>query len=375
MKKALFLMFVFLGFTAISNAQLVNQQQNQQRKIQVAILFDTSGSMNGLLSQAKSRIWNIVNTLTTFKYNGQTPAFEFALYDYGNSTISAEKQYVRCISPLTTDLDDISAKLFGLTTNGGEEYCAAVIQTALDELKWSKDSRDMKLIYIAGNEPFNQGPIDYKKSLKNAIGQDVFVNTIYCGQYEQGVREFWYEGAELGEGKYFNINQNEKIKFIATPYDDSISALNTKLNKTYIGYGVEGKRKKAEQEAQDANAMSVAKESAVERTMSKSSAAYVNTTWDLVDYSLSNPKALKDIKDEDLPEEMRGKTIEQKEKILEEKRNERAEIQSKVAQLGGKRQEYIDNELKNTAGDDDFGKAIAKSLIELGAKKNYSNEK
>ena len=59
-------------------AQLVNQQQNQQRKIQVAILFDTSGSMNGLLSQAKSRIWNIVNTLTTFKYNGQTPTFEFA---------------------------------------------------------------------------------------------------------------------------------------------------------------------------------------------------------------------------------------------------------------------------------------------------------
>ena len=87
-------MFIFLGFTAITNAQLVNQQQNQERKIQVAILFDTSGSMNGLLNQAKSRIWNIVNTLTTFKYNGQTPVFEFALYDYGNSTISAEKQYL-----------------------------------------------------------------------------------------------------------------------------------------------------------------------------------------------------------------------------------------------------------------------------------------
>lgn len=375
MKKALFLMFVFLGLGAISNAQLVNQQQTQQRKIQVAILFDTSGSMNGLLSQAKSRIWNIVNTLTSFKYNGQTPDFEFALYDYGNSTISSKVNYVRCISPFTTDLDDISAKLFGLTTNGGEEYCAAVIQTALNELKWSKDSRDMKLIYIAGNEPFNQGPIDYKKSLKNAVGQDVFVNTIYCGPYEQGVRELWYEGAELGEGKYFNINQNEKIKFIATPYDDSISALNIKLNKTYLGYGAEGTRKKAEQERQDANAGQVAKENAVERTMSKSSAAYVNTSWDLVDYSLSDPKALKDMKDADLPEELRGKTLEQKEKILADKRNERAEIQSQVARLGGKRQDYIDNELINTAGEDDFGKAVAKSLIELGAKKNYSNEK
>jgi hypothetical protein len=375
MKNTICTLFVILGLTTISTAQLANQQQNQQRKIQVAILFDTSGSMNGLLSQAKSRIWNIVNTLTTFKYDGQTPDFEFALYDYGNSTISSKVNYVRCISPFTTDLDDISAKLFGLTTNGGEEYCAAVIQTALDELKWSKDSRDMKLIYIAGNEPFNQGPIDYKKSLKNAIGQDVFVNTIYCGPYDQGVRELWYEGAELGQGKYFNIDQNEKIRFIATPYDDSISALNTKLNKTYLGYGAEGKRKKEEQSKQDDNAMSIASENAVERTMSKSSAAYVNTSWDLVDYSLSNPKALKDIKDEDLPEEMRGKTLEQKEKILEEKRIERAEIQSQVARLGGKRQSYIENELKNTKGEDDFGKAVAKSLIELGEKKNYSNEK
>ena len=94
-----------------------------------------------------------------------------------------------------------------------------------------------------------------------------------------------------------------------------------------------------------------------------------------MDYSLSDPKALEEIKDEDLPEEMRGKSLAEKEKILQEKRNERAQIQAQVARLGGKRQVYIENELNNTEGEDDFGKAVAKSLIELGAKKNYSNEK
>jgi hypothetical protein len=374
MKQVLFLLVVLLGFSSISTAQLVNQQQNQQRKIQVAILFDTSSSMNGLLSQAKSRIWNIVNTLTAFEYNGQVPAFEFALYDYGNSSLSAKDNYVRCISPFTTDLDDISAKLFGLTTSGGEEYCAAVIQTTLDRLTWSADSRDMKLIYIAGNEPFNQGPIDYKKTLKNAKDQGVFVNTIYCGPYEQGVEYLWYEGAELGVGKYFNIDQNEEIRFIATPYDDSITVLNEKLNNTYLGYGVEGKRKKEEQVVQDANANAIASESAVERTMSKSSAAYVNTSWDLVDYAVSNPKALKDMKDSDLPDKLKGKSLEQKEKILDDMRKERADIQAQVGRLANKRQEYIDNELKNSEGEDDFGKAVAKSLIELGSKMNYSNK-
>jgi len=49
-------------------------------KIQVALLLDTSNSMDGLIEQAKSRLWNIVNTLTTLKYNGQTPNIEISLY-------------------------------------------------------------------------------------------------------------------------------------------------------------------------------------------------------------------------------------------------------------------------------------------------------
>jgi hypothetical protein len=39
---------------------------------------------------------------------------------------------------------------------------------------------DLKLIYIAGNEPFNQGPIDYKKVCEIASAKGIFVNTIYC---------------------------------------------------------------------------------------------------------------------------------------------------------------------------------------------------
>jgi hypothetical protein len=50
-------------------------------KIQVALLLDTSNSMDGLIDQAKSRLWNIVNTLTTLKYDGQTPNIEIYLYE------------------------------------------------------------------------------------------------------------------------------------------------------------------------------------------------------------------------------------------------------------------------------------------------------
>lgn len=54
--------------------------------------------MDGLIDQAKSRLWNIVNTLTTLKYSGQTPDIEIALYEYGNDGLSKESNYIRQIA-------------------------------------------------------------------------------------------------------------------------------------------------------------------------------------------------------------------------------------------------------------------------------------
>jgi hypothetical protein len=181
-----------------------------QRKIQLVILFDTSNSMDGLIDQAKSRIWAIVNETSGLKYQGITPVLEIAMYDYGNSGLSAESHYIRQQIPFTSDLDLVSEKLFSLRTNGGSEYCGAVIQKSLMDLNWSLDPKDLKMIYIAGNEPFNQGPIDYKKSCELAVSKNVFVNTIHCGSYEEGVRGFWKDGADVGEGKYFHIDYSIK---------------------------------------------------------------------------------------------------------------------------------------------------------------------
>ena len=364
------LLFLVVSTTVI--AQRANQNQNEKRKIQVAILFDTSGSMNGLLNQAKTRIWGIINTLTTFRYNGENPAFEFALYDYGNSTIPATDNYVRQITPFTTDLDLISSKLFGLSTNGGQEYCAAVIETSLDDLEWSKDNRDMKLIYIAGNEPFNQGPIDYKLILKKAKNNGVFVNTIYCGPYEQGVKDLWYDGSLLSDGKYLNIDQNKQIEIAKTPYDDSIRVLNDRLNKTYISFGTEGKLKKMDQIQQDSNALSASPSSSLERTISKSSKAYKNSSWDLVDYVSNQEDAFDHISDQDLPVELMGKSKEEKEEFVLKLTNERSAVQLQISNLAQLRKSFIELEMKNSEVKDDFGNAVTNSLIELGLKMNYT---
>ena len=72
------------------------------RKIQLVILFDTSNSMDGLIEQAKSRIWSIVNETTGLRHNGMVPTLEIAVYDYGNSSIAAEKKFIRQQTAFTT---------------------------------------------------------------------------------------------------------------------------------------------------------------------------------------------------------------------------------------------------------------------------------
>lgn len=347
----------------------------ENTKIQVAILLDTSGSMDGLIEQAKSRLWNIVNTLTTLKYSGKTPTIEIGLYEYGNDGISAEKNYIRQVTPLTTDLDLISEKLFSLRTNGGSEYCGAVIGDATKELKWDDGKNNMKLVYICGNEGFDQGPINYKEAISDALKKGIYINTIFCGNQDEGIRLFWKNGADIAQGKYFNINSNETIQYIATPYDVRINELNIKINMTYIGYGSQGVAKKMNQSVQDKNAESISAANSTERAVSKSKAAYTNTDWDLVDRVKDDKDAISKIKEEELPSELKGKSTTEIKKIVDEKTKEREAIQKEIAELAKKRQDFIDAEAKKQNTQDDLGNAISNSIIELAKTKKYTVDK
>lgn len=359
--------------TETSTIEIPKMEENT--KIQVALLLDTSNSMDGLIEQAKSRLWNIVNTLTTLKYAGKNPTIEIALYEYGNDGLSAEKNYIRQVTALTTDLDLISEKLFSLRTNGGSEFCGAVIQDATKELKWDDGKNNMKLVYIAGNEAFNQGGINYKDAITTAVKNNIYVNTIFCGNHDEGIKLLWKDGADVAQGKFFNINSNQTVQYIATPYDTKINECNIQINNTYISYGHQGAAKKRNQAVQDKNAESISGANSAERAVSKSKAAYTNTEWDLVDKVKEDKEAISKIKEEELPAELKGKSIPEIKAIVAEKTKEREAIQKEIAELAKKRQDYITAEAKKQNTKDDLGNAISNSIIALAKTKKYTQDK
>ena len=371
--SVLFLTIMVSIFSFVPSDLNDSSTTSAENKIQVALLLDTSNSMDGLIEQAKSRLWNIINTLTTLKYEGKEPQIEIALYEYGNDGLSSENNYIRQVAPLTTDLDLISEKLFALRTNGGSEYCGAVIQNAVKTLKWNDGQADMKLIYIAGNEPFDQGPINYKEAVSHALSNKIYVNAIFCGAGSYQESEGWKDGATRGQGKFFVINSDKVLSYIDTPYDRDIDKLNQRLNDTYIGYGKKGKEKKIMQTTQDYNAESIGMANKVERAVSKSKGVYKNEEWDIVDKYKDNPSSIQSMEAEEMPEELKGKSAKQTAEFIHQKSKERDVINLKIKDLSIKRQQYIDAANKKSGNDkDDLGKAIETSIHEMAKKIGYS---
>jgi hypothetical protein len=366
-----------LSFTQSAFAAAPGEDKpDGKQSIMLALLLDTSNSMDGLIDQAKSQLWKIVNELAGARCDDSSrPKIRIALYEYGNSGLPATLGYIRQVSPLTDDLDLISEKLFALRTNGGNEYCGQVIKTSLNELEWSGSNADLKLIFIAGNEPFTQGEIPYRVACSIAKEKDVVVNTIFCGPYSEGIETDWKSGATITGGTYMSIEQDRKTVYIATPYDDKIDALNGRLNDTYVYYGSSGASKKAMQLSQDVNAESYGKENKAERAISKSGHAYNNSSWDLVDAAKANEEVVVKAKEEELPKEMKGMSVQQRKDYVSKKSSERKSIQKEIQELSVKRQAYIDANTTKEDKDAMLDAAMIKSIKERAKAKNLSWEK
>ncbi len=364
-----------LAFAA-ATATEAQEEKEKRPLVQVALLLDTSNSMDGLINQAKTQLWKFVNEFATAKKDGKAPEIYVALYEYGNDRLSKESKWIRRVLPLTDDLDMVSKELFALRTNGGSEYCGAVIKHAVENLDWSKSDGDLKVIFIAGNEPFTQGGVDYRKACKAAIEKGITVNTIFCGNHAEGVRTHWKDGATLADGMYMHIDQS-KVVHIDAPQDKELARLGRELNRTYVGYGAAGKLRKEEQKMQDENAAKAAPGVMAQRAITKAQKdLYRNAGWDLVDAVAEGKARIEDLKDEDLPEEMRKMTVEERKAYVEKKRKERAELQKKINDLNEQRKKYVAQKMKELSGkgEDTLDSAMIKAIREQAKKKQFRFE-
>jgi hypothetical protein len=283
---------------------------------------------------------------------------------------------VRLILPLTDDLDRVSEELFALRTDGGEEYCGWVIRDAVERLEWSRSRDVYKAIFIAGNEPFTQGPVDFHASCRAAIERGVVVNTIFCGANPEGGRTGWKDGAVLADGRYLSIDQDRKVVEIPAPQDNAIAQLGVELNKTYLPYGTMGLAGLARQSAQDANAGAASPSVLVNRSVSKGNPFYCNDAWDLVDAIKNGKCKLDELKDEELPDDLRKLDKGGRKAKVDEAARQRGTIQAQILKLNQEREQYLAVERRKQLGakEDTLDRAMIEAIREQAIRHNFNFE-
>lgn len=358
---------------AIPRLHASKTAEGRRPLVQIAILLDTSGSMEGLIEQAKGQLWKIVNEFIGARQNGQAPEVQVALFEYGKSILPASEGYIRMIQPLSGDLDKISEELFALKTNGGDEYCGWVIREAVNRLEWSKSADVYRAIFIAGNEPFTQGSVRYADACKAAIEKGIVVNTIHCGASAEGISTKWQDGALLADGKFMNIDQNQAVVHFEAPQDAELVRLGAELNSTYVAFGESGRLSAERQQAQDANALSLAPQgAAVSRAVAKASANYRNESWDLVDAVKEKKVKLEELDAKQLPKELRDLNAGQRQEFVEKKLRERAGIQQKINQLNEERGKFVAEKARQSAANNTLDAAVVTAVREQAAKKRFT---
>ncbi len=340
-------------------------------KVDLVIALDTSSSMDGLIDSAREKLWDVVGLLNQAH---PRPVLRVGLVSYGNDGYRAADGWVRKESDLTTDLDSVYSKLFGLRTNGGEEYVARAVDDATRQMQWDQDPHTLKMIFVAGNEPANQDPqIPVEAAVQRAREKGIFVNAIYCGGEHAGEAGGWRTVAALGRGRFAAIDQDHVLA-VSTPMDADLDKLSSELNNTYVGYGALAKEKAANQVQQDVNARSTSPSAAAGRASAKATAMYHNDDWDLVDALRDGKKDVARLPTAELPPAMQKMTVEQRKAYVDKMAKRREELQKQIAQKSAERDKYLAGERakRAQAGTKALDEALGDTIKAEAAPMGYS---
>lgn len=343
-------------------------------KVDVVFVLDTTGSMAGLINAAKEKIWSIASTLAD---TDPAPEIRIGLVGYRDRG----DEYITRRTDLTLDLDRVYTELMKFQAGGGgdmEESVNQALHEAVTLFSWSDDPEAYRVIFLVGDAPPHldyQDDVHYAASVSNALKRGIVINTVQCGQI--GVTaKIWREIAGSGEGVYARVEQSGGALLAATPYDARLAELADELDGTRLGYG-----SRTEQIAQ-AEKFAMAKEISSgaslaararrsEHNATAAGKANFLGTKELVADVASGEVSLGDLREDELPAELRGLDKDSAAKVVGEKQERRQAIEKEIGALSKKRQEFLAEQAKKQTSaspvlDEVIYSAIAKQAAARG---------
>src|SRR5262249_45285961 len=154
------------------------------------------------------------------------------------------------------------------------------------------------------------------------------------------------------EGSYVKIAQDGGVQpVVATPFDKRLAEINTDLARSTVVYGARERQQADQKKADDAAKLPMAEAAARGAFQANNAQA---ATYDLIDGIKNKTVKLEELKPEELPEQLRGKTLEEQKKVLAGVEKKREDLRKEAVELDKKRSDFIATEQAKLA---DKGKA------------------
>jgi Mg-chelatase subunit ChlD len=355
----------------------VSVNNNAGSTLEMVFVLDTTGSMGGLIEGAKQRIWGIVNEIMQSPGH---PAVRIGLVAYRDRG----DQYVTQVLPLTEDLDKVYTTLMDYGAQGGgdgPEDVRSALAHGVGKAGWAQAAPNLaQIIFLVGDAPPHDNYRDVPDTLTTAataVQKGMTVNTIQCGTSDETTR-VWQAIAQRGQGQYFAIAQDGGVRAIATPYDEQLGQLATRLGRTFVAYGFgggaegEAMRDAVARQAEGVEARvdaSAPAEAKAERALNKalSAKAYIGDLLQSIENGSVN---LESVKQEDLPADLQALEPSARQQEIEKRLAERRDIRAQILSLSKQRDEFIIAERKKSGGNSNgFDVAVTNALKEQMARK------
>jgi uncharacterized protein YegL len=324
---------------------------NQKPLVEVVFVLDTTGSMDGLIQTAKEKIWSIASTMAQAEPSPEIRMGLVAYRDRGD-------QYVTRVVDLSDDIDSMYAKLMEFNADGGgdgPESVNAALNDAVNKMSWSQQQDAYQVVFLVGDAPPHmdyQGEAQYPAILAAANQRGIVVNTIQCGNLGVTVAP-WQQIAQLGGGRYFQVEQAGGALAMATPFDRELAKLSAALDDTRLYFG--SVREKA---AMEEKTKATDKLHGLASDASRARRAAFNASpagkrnflgnKELVDAVTAGSVDLDALAPEALPATLQAVAPAARKKVVAGFAAKRHALQSQIKELSGKRDDFLTDRAAET---------------------------
>lgn len=339
--------------SAATTTEVTPRLAAETARVEVVFVLDTTGSMSDMIGAAKEKIWSIASSLASAQQAPQIRMGLVAFRDRGDA-------YVTRVYDLSDDLDSTYAALMDFRAEGGGDEPESVNQAlhdAVHAVSWSQTPGTYRAIFLVGDSPPHMdyaNDVKYGEILRQAKGRGIVVNTVQCGSNVHTTTT-WKRIAQLGNGRYFPVDQAGSAVTITTPFDDTLAELSRKLDETRLYYGSEEIRAKKQAKVaateklhQSASVASRARRAAF--NASPSGKTNLFGEGELVDDISSGRVGLSEIDGNELPLPMRSMTPAEQQAVIAETAERRDELARRIEALSAQRADYLAREVDRTGG-------------------------